>query len=84
MSNNMLLAVLRIPLDLWLDDPAFKVQQKNRCFQAANLIERMTEALEIIKEFNNLKNDKDAYLFNLVEYALGETDEKPDPVNFGL
>ena len=40
-------------------------------------------ALETIKKYNSLKNDMDAYLYEVCEYALGFR-EKPDPEDFGL
>ena len=50
----------------------------------ADKIKRMTNALEIIQEFNNLRNDTDAYLHSVIEYALGDIDEEPKPEDYGL
>lgn len=46
--------------------------------------ERLRAALVEIKGFNRLRNDLDAYLFEVAKYALGETDEKPSKKDYGL
>ena len=45
--------------------------------------EKLRWALEITKKYNSVKNDMDAYLYEVCEYALGFS-EKPDPEDFGL
>lgn len=45
--------------------------------------ENMKEALEILKRYNRLRNDLDAYLYDIIEWAL-EDKPKPNPKNFGI
>ena len=40
-------------------------------------------ALNILKLYNPLRNDLDAYLLDIIEWGLGEC-ERPDPKDFGL
>ena len=47
-------------------------------------LQKMRFALEEIKKYNGLRNDLDAYLYELIEWALGEVDKKPKPESFGL
>ena len=42
------------------------------------------EALAILKSFNQLKNDRDVYLYGIIEWGLGESRVKPEPQDFGL
>ena len=42
-----------------------------------------TEALKILKKYNPLRHDTDAYLFEIVDWGLGKR-EKPSPVDFGI
>ena len=41
-------------------------------------------AIREMKARNPLRNDHDAYLFHLAEWVLGETDDRPEPEDFGL
>jgi hypothetical protein len=45
--------------------------------------EKLIWALKTIKRYNGLRNDMDAYLYEVAEYALGFI-EKPNPEDFGL
>ena len=45
---------------------------------------RAREALREINRHNRLNNDLDAYLFDLAEWGIGETDERPKLESFGL
>lgn len=57
------------------------------CAQVAGLqneITRLRAALTEIQRYNNINNDRDAYLYELADWALGEQAERPDPVQFGL
>ena len=45
---------------------------------------KMTEALTILKRFNHISNDLDAYLFHIIEWAQGEEPEKPTPEQYGI
>ena len=47
-------------------------------------IDALIEALEEYQRSNRLKNDLDAYLHALAEYALGASEEKPNPEDYGL
>jgi hypothetical protein len=46
--------------------------------------ERLIWALEILKKYNPLRNDFDAYLYSVCEYALGKEEEKPELEYYGL
>jgi len=41
------------------------------------------EALEILKKYNRLRNDLEAYLYYVIEWALGEG-PKPNPKDYGI
>lgn len=41
-------------------------------------------ALTILKRFNGLRNDLDAYLFEVIRWGLGERKTKPKPEIYGL
>lgn len=41
-------------------------------------------ALEILKKFNRLKNDTDAYLYEIILWGLGESNNKPNPEDYGI
>jgi len=45
---------------------------------------KILEALEEYQKYNSLANDLDAYLFYLGQWALGESDEKPNAEDFGI
>ena len=47
-------------------------------------LERAQEALYILREFNNIKNDTDAYLWDIIEWGLGERRERPVPQQYGI
>jgi hypothetical protein len=47
-------------------------------------IKKLKEALETHSEFNNLNNDKDAYLYAVCQWALGVDKDKPVKEDFGL
>ena len=78
MKINNILHVLRNPYD------KRHTEIRLVALFAADKIECMTDALKIIQEFNNLKNDADAYLHSVVEYALGDIDEKPKLEDYKL
>jgi hypothetical protein len=44
----------------------------------------MYAALHVIQALNPLKSDKDSFLYEIVEFALGETKELPRPSDYGL
>ncbi len=47
--------------------------------------DKMREALEILRLHNNLKNDHDAYLYDIIDWALFDyPKEKPDPKAYGV
>jgi len=41
-------------------------------------------ALKEYQNYNRIRNDSDAYLFHMGEWALGESDEKPNPEDYGI
>ena len=45
--------------------------------------ERVLEALSILELYNPLRNDLDAYLLEVIEWARGNRD-KPNPNYYGL
>ena len=45
--------------------------------------EKMREALKILEKFNPLRNDLDAYLLYVIEWAL-KNGPKPNPKHFGI
>ena len=46
MSDVMLLGVLRLPIDMWTDDPLDVMQRHERYKQAANEIERLNARIK--------------------------------------
>lgn len=42
------------------------------------------KALEVIKRFNRLRNDVDAYLFEVANFGLGVRETMPELGDFGL
>lgn len=51
---------------------------------AAGEIERLRAALAEINGFNRIHNDLEAYLFDLAQYALGDTQKKPERSTYGI
>ena len=47
-------------------------------------LEKIKWAIKEHRRFNRLRNDLDAYLFEVTEYALGKRDEKPNPKDYGI
>lgn len=47
-------------------------------------VEKLENTLKEIMELNPLRNDFDAYLFALCEYAVIGTKEKPNREDYGL
>lgn len=41
-------------------------------------------ALKILMQANPMHNDRDAYLYEVARWGLGEIDNAPDPVAFGV
>lgn len=63
-----------------------KCDDKRATFQPSiydSRYENAVEALEMLKTNNPLRNDRDAYLFAVVEWGLGKG-EKPTPEEYGL
>jgi hypothetical protein len=42
------------------------------------------EALEEIKKYNRLRNDLDAYLYEVADWGLGIRKEPPNPEDYGI
>ena len=84
MGNTILLGVLRMPPTIWRNDELDIYQRHVKYLQAADKIERMTEALDLIKQCNRLKNDRDAYQLELCLWGTGEVITKPDSADYGL
>jgi len=61
----------------WID-----VERIKRIKELEDKVANMKEALEINKKYNHIRNDLDAYLFDLIEWALGN-EEKPEPYEEG-
>ena len=49
-----------------------------------NELNRYTDAIEILMKHNPLKNDLDAYLYQICLWAEGECRLKPKPEDYGL
>ena len=47
-------------------------------------LDKVEHALCEYQKYNTIKNDLDAYLFALGEYALGECVIEPDPRDYGI
>ena len=50
----------------------------------AEKVKRLTEALRAHHRINQLRNDTDAYLWDITNWAFGEGDDKPNPEDFGI
>lgn len=48
------------------------------------MADRKIEALEILKKYNPLRNDLDAYLFEICEWGLSRRTKKPKAKYFGI
>ena len=46
--------------------------------------EKAIEALQILKRYNRLRNDLEAYLFEIINYGLNFRSEKPNPNDYGI
>lgn len=46
--------------------------------------ERMEKVLYRLMDFNNLKNDLDSYLWDLIEFGIGDRRDEPNPLDYGL
>lgn len=56
----------------------------NKTSSMAFALVKLLIALKEYQKFNGQKNDRDAYLFQLGEWAMGETKERPKPEDFGI
>lgn len=54
MSEVMLLGILRLPPELWRDDPIDVAQRHARYVEAAEMIERLQGVLEALKELRRV------------------------------
>ena len=45
---------------------------------------KATTALEEIQNYNGLRNDLDAYLYEIAEWGLGLREYAPNPDDYGL
>jgi len=45
---------------------------------------KLAEALMAYQAYNHIRNDLDAYLYDLGEWALNDLPEKPKPESYGL
>lgn len=45
---------------------------------------RAERALETLRAYNQLRNDRDAYLLAVIRWGLGEEAEEPKPEDYGL
>ncbi len=57
--------------------------QHSDYFLLKEMLPNIIEALEILERFNPLRNDLDAYLLDVIEWAQGKG-AKPNPKDFGL
>jgi hypothetical protein len=56
-----------------------QVQKENQSKEV-----RLVEAIGILRKFNPLHHDLDAYLFEVTEWALGKIKDKPNPKDYGI
>ena len=47
-------------------------------------INPLTEALKAHRRVNRLKNDTDAYLWAMIDWAFGEGDDRPAKEDYGI
>lgn len=47
-------------------------------------VENMASALKEINMYNRIRNDKEMYLWDLAEFALGKTEQAPQAEDYGL
>ena len=47
-------------------------------------IDKRNEALQTLKAFNPLRNDLDAYLYEVAKWGLGLRKERPGAAGFGV
>ena len=47
-------------------------------------LNRAYKALKIIRKLNRIRNDKEAYIHDLIEWGIYERHTEPDPEDFGL
>jgi len=52
--------------------------------KAKNERDALIRAVREYDRFNPIRNDLDAYLFHLGQYALGEETIEPDPKDYGV
>ena len=45
---------------------------------------KMVFALTVLRNYNRLKNDLDAYLYEITEYGLGNRKEFPNKEDYGI
>ena len=50
----------------------------------SQLFNNARQALAEINEYNHIRNDLDAYLFDLAEWGLGLRKDRPNKKDFGL
>lgn len=48
------------------------------------IIKRQAQALDEINRFNRIRNDLDAYLWEVAKHGLGQIEEKPKREDYGL
>ena len=46
--------------------------------------ERAEAAFNILQKYNGLRNDLDAYLYDVAEWGKGFLENAPDPESFGI
>ena len=51
---------------------------------AEKTVKDLQQILKEIQKYNLIKNDLDAYLFELVEFALGRRIDRPEPEDYGI
>ena len=47
-------------------------------------IDKIITALNIAKAYNRLRNDEDAYCYAIIDWALENKENKPNPEDYGL
>lgn len=57
---------------------------KNAIIKQALKLSNALFALAILKQYNRLSNDRDAYLYEIIEYGLGERNTLPNKSDYGF
>lgn len=70
------------------DESIIEIDENGNCSSPIDIkrdpMDKLEIALREYQKYNRIRNDLDAYLFYLGEWALGESDEKPKPEDYDV